>query len=106
MSKQNNDFKTIITQPIVPNELEDKEKKAASSIFSLAEEAFIHPKKLSHDYKISSAKYNLLYNCAKFDTERTTPKRKDIKKRQKQNTKTKEALLISQKIAVLMKRLA
>ena len=83
--------------------LVDKEKKATDSISSLAEEDFIHPKKLSHDYKISSSKYNWLYNCAKFDRERTTPKRKDIKKRQKHHTKTKEALLTSQKIAALMK---
>ena len=86
--------------------LVDKEKKATDSISSLAEEDFIHPKKLSHDNKMSSTKCNLLYNCAKFDRERTTPKRKDIKKRQKHHTKTKEALLISQKIAILMKRLA
>ena len=45
------------------------------------EEDFVHPKKLSHDYKMSSTKYNWFYNCAKFDKERTTPKRKDIKKR-------------------------
>ena len=86
--------------------LVDKEKKATDSISSLAEEDFIHPKKLSHDNKMSSKKCNLLYNCAKFDRERTTPKRKDIKERQKHHTKTKEALLISQKIAILMKRLA
>ena len=55
---------------------------------------------------MSSTKYNWLYNCAEFNRERTTPKRKDIKERQKRHTKTKEALLISQKIAILMKRLA
>ena len=106
MSKQNDDSQTIITQPIIPNESEDKEKKATGIISSLAEEDFIHPKKLSHHYKMSSTKYNWLYKCPKFDRERTIPKRKDIKKRQKHHTKTKEALLISQKIAILMKRLA
>ena len=37
--------------------LVDKEKKATDSISSLAEEDFIHPKKLSHDYKVSRTKY-------------------------------------------------
>ena len=60
MSKQNDDSKTIITQPIIPNESEDKEKIATGSISSLAEEDFIHPKKLSHDYKMSSKKYHWL----------------------------------------------
>jgi len=106
MSKQNDGSKTIIAQPIIPNESKDKEKKATGSISSFSEEYSIHPKKLSHDFKISSTKYNWLYNYAKFDRERTTPKRKDIKKRQKHHTKTKEALLTSQKIVTLMKRIS
>ena len=106
MSKQNDDSKTIITQPIKPNESKDKEKKATGSISSLAEEDFIHPKKSSHDYKMSSTKYNWLYNYAKFDREPTPLKRKDIKKRQKHHTKIKEALLTGQKIATLMNSLA
>ena len=73
MSKQNDGSITIITKPMVPNESEDKEKKATGIISSLAEEDFIHPKKLSHHYKMSSTKYNWLYNCAKFDRQRTTP---------------------------------